>query len=302
MKVKFWGVRGSYPVPGVTTNLYGGNTSCIEVRFDDHTAMILDAGTGIRPLGNALMQNGFSKGQGSANILITHTHWDHIQGFPFFKPAFVEGNRFTVYARRNNQQRLKTILEYQNNSEYFPVPFSAMKASFDFVEIEADETYRIGPAIVKTIRLNHPNIALGYRIEADGKVFAYITDTSPFESILIGEHFIPKPPDKISDEDQAALNELQRKLLTVIENADLMVYDTFFRLEEYQRSPHWGHSTPEHGLDLCREAGVKAMALFHHAPSNSDEVMGLMDTYYQKLAKPDRVEVFAAREGKEILL
>lgn len=296
MKITFWGVRGSYPVAGVTTNDFGGNTSCVEVRLGDGTLLILDAGTGIRSLGQSLMQNGFSKGHGHAHLLLSHPHWDHIQGFPFFEPAYIPGNQLTIYARKQNQVRLREILAYQSSADYFTVPFSELKAGMDFKEIEADQTFTIGSATVRTVRLNHPNIALGYRIDADGKSFAYITDTAPFEDILIGEAFIPKVPDKVSEEDRRELTSLQHKLLSLIEGADFMVYDTFFRMEDYKRCPHWGHSTPEHGIRLCQEAGVKVLALFHHAPSNTDAMMSDLEKQFSAVDR--QVEVVAAAEGK----
>ncbi|MCB0834786.1 MAG: MBL fold metallo-hydrolase [Bacteroidetes bacterium] len=302
MKIKFWGVRGSYPVPGVQTNKFGGNTPCIEVRLDNGQLIIIDAGTGVRGLGLDLMENGFGKGQGKASILITHTHWDHIQGLPFFKPAFVSGNEFTIYARASHHENLKQVFAFQNNACYSPTPFADMKASMNFVETDAEQKFRVGDALVKTVKLNHPNTAIGYRIEADDKVFACITDTAPFEDVLIGDQFIPTPPKSVSAEDERLLAELQFKLNTVIENADLMVYDTFFQVNEYMKNPHWGHSTPEHGLDLCKECDVDRLALFHHAPSNTDEILESMQTHYRKTGGDLHVDVMVATEGQEVAL
>ncbi len=302
MKIKFWGVRGSYPVPGIHTNKYGGNTPCLQVTLDSGAVIILDAGTGIRGLGQALMQNGFGSGKGLANILMTHTHWDHIQGLPFFAPAFVGGNKFTVHARPSCHRHLKEIFAYQNEEYFSPVPFQAMKADLKFIEIEADQTFMLGEAVVKTFKLNHPNVAIGYRIEADGKSFAYVTDTAPFENVLLGDAFIPKPPDTINSEDQRQLADLQIKMNTVLENADFIVYDAFFRMDEYKKNPHWGHSTPEHGIDLCHEVGVKQLALFHHAPSNTDETLDTLENYYRGKCKGIGPDVMVAMEGKEITL
>ncbi len=300
MKVKFWGVRGSYPVPGISTNKYGGNTPCVEVRLDNGQLIIIDAGTGIRPLGQSLMNNGFGSGKGKADILISHPHWDHIQGFPFFKPLFVDGNQFTIHARPSNHMRLKEIMAYQNQDFFMPVSFNAIKARLDFKEIEADHKFKLDGAIVKTFRLNHPNIALGYRIEADGKTFAYVSDTAPFENVLIGETFIPTPPPPANDEEIRLMSEYQFKLNSILEDVDFMVYDTFFQINEYIKNPHWGHSTPEHGIDLCMESGVARMALFHHAPSNTDEILDGMAEYYRTKSKETHVEVLVAREGVEI--
>jgi phosphoribosyl 1,2-cyclic phosphodiesterase len=302
MKVKFWGVRGSYPVPGVTTNKFGGNTPCVELRLDNGQLIIIDAGTGIRPLGLVLMNNGFGSGKGNADILISHAHWDHIQGFPFFKPLFVKGNTFNIHARASNHLHLKEIMAYQNKDYYMPVSFNEIKAKLNFTEIEADQKFKLGGAVVKTFRLNHPNIAIGYRIEADGKVFAYVSDTAPFENVLIGDVFIPTPPPAASEEELRKMGELQFKLNSVLEDADFMIYDTFFQVNEYLKNPHWGHSTPEHGIDLCMESSVARMALFHHAPSNTDEILEGMEKYYRQKSKETHVEVIVAREGEEIVI
>lgn len=302
MKIKFWGVRGSYPVPGISTNKFGGNTPCVEVKLDNGQIIIIDAGTGIRPLGQSLMNNGFGTGKGRADILISHTHWDHIQGLPFFKPLFVEGNQFTIHARPSNHLQLKEIIQYQHKDAYLPIPFNAVKAGLNFTDIEADQKFKLGDAVVRTFRLNHPNIAIGYRIEADGKVFAYVSDTAPFENVLIGEEFIPKPPSSLSEEELRTLSELQFKLNSVLEDVDFMIYDTFFQVNEYMKNPHWGHSTPEHGMDLCLESSVQRMALFHHAPSNTDEILEGMEKYYDKKSKDAHVEVIVAREGQQISL
>ncbi len=302
MVVKFWGVRGSYPVPGIHTNKYGGNTPCVEVRLDDGTVLIFDAGTGIRELGLSLMHNGFSEGNGSAHVFITHMHWDHIQGFPFFSPVFVGGNRFTIYARKNNRHKLRDVLAYQNKETYSPISFNEVRAKLDFVEVGEGRSWSVGEAAVKTVRLNHPSIALGYRVDADDKSFAYITDTAPFEDILIGEEFISRPPDHISEDMRRELEDLQQQLVGFVSGADLIVYDAFFRLEDYRRNPHWGHSTPEHGIDLCKEAGIQGLALFHHAPGNSDDVMDQIDGEYRDKGRAMGIEVFAAKEGQEIRL
>lgn len=302
MRIKFWGVRGSYPVPGISTNKFGGNTPCLEVRLDNGQLIIIDAGTGIRPLGLSLMNNGFGSGKGHADILISHTHWDHIQGFPFFKPLYVNGNQFTIHARPSNHLHLKEIVSYQNKDCYLPLPFSSVKAQLDFSEIEADQKFKLGDAVVKTFKLNHPNIAIGYRIEADRKVFAYVSDTAPFENVLIGEQFIPNPPTSLTEQEQRTLSDLQFKLNSVLEGVDFMVYDSFFQVNEYLKNPHWGHSTPEHGIDLCLESGVQQFALFHHAPGNTDEILEGMENYYRQKSKETHVEVIVAREGTEIIL
>lgn len=302
MIVKFWGVRGSYPVPGIATNKYGGNTPCLEVSLRDGSKIILDAGTGIRALGQSLLHNGFGTGHGLAHVLITHTHWDHIQGFPHFGPAFVPGNRINVYSRKHSGRLLKDIFAYQNQTEYSSTPFSAFKADLAFVEVTEDSTFEIGTATVRTAKLNHPSVAIGYRIDADGGSVAYITDTAPFDDLLIGNEFIAKPPQSISSDDERKLAELQEKLLRLIQGVNVMVYDTFFRMEDYKRNPHWGHSTAEHGIDLCLQGKIPELFLFHHAPSNTDDVMDEMESHYHDKYKSVGVSVRAAMEGLEVKL
>jgi len=302
MKIRFWGVRGSYPVAGANTNKYGGNTSCIEVRLNNGELIILDAGSGIRALGKQLMNNGFGSGKGRAHLLITHTHWDHIQGFPHFKPATVKGNRFQIWSRKQDESPLRDVFAYQNQPQYYPVPFDDMKASLEFREIVFDETYDIAGATVQTVRLNHPNLAVGYRIEHEGQCFAYITDTAPFEDILIGSEFIPSAPTAVDDGTRRELKKLQQQLLSVIENAHIMVYDTFFRVEEYSRNPHWGHSTPEHGLGLCQEAGVQHLLFFHHAPNMDDAQLDQMRQYYAAKYHKEKVTLDISREGQEVTI
>jgi phosphoribosyl 1,2-cyclic phosphodiesterase len=302
MKIRFWGVRGSYPVSGSHTNKYGGNTSCIEVRLDNGELIILDAGSGIRALGKELMDNGYSKGKGFAHLLITHTHWDHIQGFPHFKPAYVKGNRFQIWSRKQDEISLRNVFAFQNQPQYYPTPLDDMSASLDFKEVIVGQTYQIAGATVKTVRLNHPNLAVGYRIEYEGKCFAYITDTAPFEDILIGSEFIVAPPTSLDDATKHELKSFQNQLLSVIENANVMVYDTFFRIEEYRRNPHWGHSTPEHGLGLCQESGVEHLLFFHHAPSMSDEQLDQMRQYYATKYRSEKVTLDISREGQELTI
>ncbi len=300
MIVKFWGVRGSYPVPGVSTNKYGGNTPCVEVRLNDGTHIILDAGTGIRELGQALLHNGFGHGEGATHLLVTHTHWDHIQGLPHFAPAFVPGNRLSIYSRRQVGYQLRDIFAFQYRPDYSSVSFSDFKATLNFVEVVEDSEFKIGTATIRTVKLNHPSVAIGYRIDADGGSFAYVTDTAPFDDLLIGNEFIPTPPTAINPEDERKMGLLQERLLKFLADVHVMVYDTFFRMEDYKRNPHWGHSTVEHGMDLCLQANVSQLVLFHHAPSNTDDVMDRVETHYREKSKPLGIDVRAAMEGLEI--
>jgi len=167
MKVRFWGVRGSIPVPGQATSRYGGNTSCVEVRPKGGAPIIIDAGTGLRRLGKSLMEERFADGKGQASILISHTHWDHIQGLPFFSPLYRAGNQVDIFARQRDLH-LEAVFSAQNRAPYFPVPLSAMEAEMRFHEVIEGAHFNIGRAKVSCTRLNHPWIAIAYRVEVDG--------------------------------------------------------------------------------------------------------------------------------------
>src|SRR5689334_9221373 len=177
MRVKFWGTRGSISTPGKQTVRYGGNTPCVEVRLPDDELIILDAGTGIRNLGEDLMERGESV---KATILVSHPHWDHIQGFPFFKPAFVSGNELTIVGGQMDKVTLQKMISDQMNKIYFPVQLNELKATLKFCRVREEEIQVYG-ARVRTIYVNHPTFAMGYRITHGGKTLVYISDNEPFD-------------------------------------------------------------------------------------------------------------------------
>jgi phosphoribosyl 1,2-cyclic phosphodiesterase len=309
MTVRFWGVRGSYPAPGLQTSRYGGNTSCVSVRVgdgppsDDAPLIVIDAGTGIRRLGKEMMEGEFSSGQGSAHLLVSHTHWDHIQGLPFFAPFYRAGNRFHVYARYRDDTHLRTVFASQSESPYFPVPFDEVQAGLVFRELNEGARFQIGPVQVSCTRLNHPWIANAYRLECDGYAVCYVTDTAPFRDILIEQEFIrtpPRPGDPLKPADAAKLQRMRDGVVRLCRNADLVIYDTQFTPEEYVLRPHWGHSCPEDAMEIAREAGAKSVCLFHHAPERTDaqldEILAI-----QRARNPD-LDVIAASEGQAVTL
>lgn len=309
MKARFWGVRGSFPVPGPRTVRYGGNTSCVEVRLaepaDLAPRLILDAGTGLRRLGKEMMQEEFGRGQGEAHLLVSHTHWDHIQGLPFFAPLYQGGNRFHVYARQRNDIHLRAVFAAQAENPYFPVPFDATPAQVDFTELSDHAAFEIGPVKVRCTRLNHPWIAIAYRLDCEGRSLAYVTDTAPFRDILIEQQYIrqpPRPGDPLPPEDAAKLAEMRKGVVRLCEDADLVIYDTQFTVAEYQTRPHWGHSCPEDAIEICREAGARALVLFHHAPERTDDEIDALLLRYQGLldAEGAPLRLHAAFEGLEL--
>ena len=306
MKVRFWGVRGSIPVPGRATSRYGGNTSCVEVRPKGQHPIIIDAGTGLRRLGKSLMEESFGEGKGETTILISHTHWDHVQGLPFFSPAYRAGNSINIFARQRDLH-LQAVFSQQNNSPYFPVPLSSMQADMSFHELIEGAKFNIGTARVSCTRLNHPWIAMAYRIDVDGAAVVYCADTAPFADILFGSEFITKAPSLTEPLPIAVADELARMRAGVIDlarGADLLIYDTQFTKAEYLQRPHWGHSHPDDAIQIARDAGVKQLCLFHHAPLRSDdENDAILEQYRQVAGAGDHpLPLVSAYEGLEITL
>ncbi len=301
MRVKFWGVRGSIPVPGGDTMRYGGNTSCVQVLPDDGTTIVIDAGTGIRKLGKRLMRGPCGKGKGEIHLLISHTHWDHIQGLPFFAPSYQEGNHITLYARERNDTHLQMVLKSATKDPYFPVPFDAVQAEVEFKELMEGDRFQVGACDIRCARLNHPWIALGYRIEEQGRAFAYVSDTAPFTDLLLEHDFIASPPqpgDAPSPEESDKLAKMESDLVSLCQSCDLIIFDTMFTLDEYRQRPHWGHSAPEHAVEIARRAGVKRLVLFHHAPARSDDQVDAVLAAAKEHA-PD-LEILAAAELMEL--
>jgi phosphoribosyl 1,2-cyclic phosphodiesterase len=305
MKVRFWGVRGSFPVPGQRTNRYGGNTSCVEVRPHGGDPIIIDAGTGIRRLGKQLMLDAFGDGRGTAHLLISHTHWDHIQGLPFFSPLYKRGNTLHLFARQRDDTHLRAVFESQTEEPYFPVPMASLKAEICFHELMEGQSFDIGTAKISCTRLNHPWIAIAYRIDVDGASLVYASDTAPFRDILLEHEFIAKAPvlgGPLDPRDAAKLWAMRESLLRLCQGVDLLIYDTQFTTEEYRSRPHWGHSTPDDAIEIALEARVKSLVLYHHAPARSDDEQdAILDVCRIKLAGAP-FEVLAAYEGMELTL
>ncbi len=306
MKVRFWGVRGSIPVPGHTTSRYGGNTSCVEVRPKGEAPIIIDAGTGLRRLGKTLMEEAFGDGRGKASILISHTHWDHVQGLPFFSPLYRAGNQIEIFARRRDTH-LEAVFSQQHGEPYFPVPLSAMQADMSFHALSEGAQFELGRAKITSTRLNHPWIALAYRIEVDGATLVYCSDTAPFTDLLLGHEFVTKPPslDEPCPPDIAAeLAKLRAGVVALADGADLLIYDTQFTYDEYRLRPHWGHSHPDDAIAVARDAKVKRLCLFHHAPLRSDDDNDAILAKYRTVVaqRGDTFDVISAYEGLELEL
>lgn len=305
MRVKFWGVRGSLPVPGRKTERYGGNTSCVEVRSEAGTRVVVDAGTGIRKLGKELALE--AEGKSEVHLLISHTHWDHIQGLPFFSPLYQKGNRLCVYARKRDDLHLRAVFASQTDDPYFPIPFDEAKADIDFKELQDSEQFEVKDVKVACARLNHPYIATAYRLSVDGASVVYVSDTAPFSDILFEDEFIAQPPGpgaELPTADKKKLARMREGVVRLCEGADLVVYDTMFTPEDYKRIPHFGHSRPADALQICQEAGARQLALFHHAPERSDAEVDAILAETQATAKREGIslDIVAAYEGLDISL
>jgi phosphoribosyl 1,2-cyclic phosphodiesterase len=293
MKLKFWGVRGSIPTSGPAFVRYGGNTPCIEVRTDDDTLLILDAGTGIRALGDQLAAGGKHL---TASILITHPHWDHIQGFPFFKPAFIAGNTITIIGPQRTDIPLERIIADQMTNIYFPVQLHEMKAAIAFHPVMED-TFAIASACVRTMYVNHPGFTVGYRIEAAGKSIVYISDNEAFdaEAMKNATNF----ESGILDRFRSASGDGNQRIYDFARDADVLIHDATYTPEEYEEKVTWGHSHFEFTLNVARQANVKRLYLFHHEPSRSDDAVDAI-VERCKAVMADRHDTFvceAAREG-----
>jgi phosphoribosyl 1,2-cyclic phosphodiesterase len=286
IKIRFRGVRGSTPSPGPTTARYGGNTSCIEVRAGSDI-LILDAGTGIRSLGADLVGE-FGLRPIHASVLISHTHWDHIQGLPFFAPGFVTKNRIRLIAPKNQSAKLKRALANQMEPIHFPVGVKEMRGLGEVEELPSD-TAVIGTFTIGVTELNHPGGCAGFRIEANGASLAYLPDHEPFY-----------PLDLAPENTDAQLR--CEALIEFVRNVDLLILDAQYTAAEYPQRIGWGHGRLPDTVALATEAGVKHLALFHHDPAHDDDQIDAMVENARKLAHPTTMIISVASENDTISL
>ena len=289
MDVRFWGTRGSLAKPGPTTLRYGGNTSCVEVHGDDGTLIVLDCGTGAHGLGQALTASG---GRPDGHLMITHTHWDHIQGFPFFAPLFVAGQAWDIYAPGALGQQLERTLAGQMEYNYFPVTLGQLGATIRFHDI-TEGRFTVGGVRVTAQYLNHPALALGYRLESGGRVVVYAVDHEPHapNPVVRGGG---EPP--IHDED--------RRHVDFLAGADLLIHDAQYIIDEYPQKAGWGHTPAEWAVDYAVAAGATRLALFHHDPLRDDDAVDRIVEICRRRARAagSPLQVFAAAEGQEVRL
>ncbi|MBA3659132.1 MAG: MBL fold metallo-hydrolase [Gemmatimonadales bacterium] len=283
----FWGTRGSIPTPGPATARYGGNTPCIAISGTNGGLVVLDAGTGLRPLGHELMlrRNGRPL---TAEILLSHTHWDHIQGLPFFKPLSAPGNRVRIYGAAQEGVALAEILGRQMDPMVFPVPLDAVAADLSVNEV-SEGGFELEHFHVRTIRLRHPGQTLGYRLQPldGGREIGYITDNElgPGGAYEVGENW-------------------RARLVDFLQGCDTVIHDAMYAEGMIRARAGWGHSTPGEAVRLTAEAGCSRLVLFHHEPEHDDDAMDdlLCETRVLARTIAPGLEVDAAMEGSQIRL
>jgi len=297
-RIRFWGVRGSIPVPGKSTVRYGGNTSCVEVRADSEI-IILDAGSGIRLLGLELDKE-FGPRSMKLTLLISHTHWDHIQGLPFFSPAYNQKNLIRVLGYEGARAGLAKILASQMETPFFPVSLRELPSHLAIEELKETD-FQVGKVEVHSKFANHPGICAGYRLFTRSGSIAYFPDNEPYEPLKL--HLASR--DGISQEEARDFATAERaKMVEFLQGCELAIMDTQYTDDEYAKHIGWGHSSLSSVVSLALDANVGRLVLFHHDPNHDDEMIDKMLEHARALVakseKPLKVE--AAREGAEILL
>lgn len=291
MKIRFWGVRGSIPTPGPAMARYGGNTTCIEVRTDDNELIILDGGSGIYPLAQSLMD----ELPLVAHIFITHTHWDHIHGLPFFTPLFMPGNEVNLYggydmvAEKGIEHAMSTQFQYS----YFPIREAELKARVGYFTIGAGETVHIGNTRVTPTMMNHPVLNFGYRIDCNGKSIFFTGDHEPHCNIY-------QPDNEGFQEYEFLIHQQEQTIIAGIRDVDALIVDSSYTLDEYPAKTGWGHGTFDSSVRLARLAEAKQLFFTHHEPTRTDTALESVfaDTLKRYPRGSRKIDFHLAMEGR----
>ena len=291
MRLRYWGTRGSIPSPGPDTLRYGGNTPCISVRADDGTLLIFDCGTGARSLGLELADGGPVR----AHLFLSHTHADHLQGLPFFVPAFVPGSELTIYGPAGIDRPLRDAIAGLMAYAYFPVALADLAARIEIVEL-GEGTVQVGPATVQSQHVNHTAPCLGYRLTLDGAVLVYATDHEPFATPTWRDDGAQR-----ALEASGLLHPGDARHVSLLRDADLVIHDAQYSAREYQDKRTWGHSPVEYAVDVALAARARELTLFHHDPMRSDAAMDetIAAARARATASDRELAVGAAAEGIE---
>ncbi len=291
MKIRFWGVRGSIASPGPGTVRFGGNTTCIEIRTDNNELLILDAGTGIFPLSQTLL-TGLPV---TANVLISHSHWDHIQGLPFFMPNFIPGNTLRLHGAFDpvSGKGVEQVMSVQLQYSYFPVRESEMKARIEYVTLAPEQSIQIGCATVTPYLMNHPVIDFGYRIEANGKSVFFTGDHEPPLNIYA-------PGEASYAEYQSFVAEQDDRIRRAMRGVDVLIADCSYTENEYPAKKGWGHGTFNSSIRYARAAGAKVLFCTHHEPTRSDDALeaAFRQVLIDNPPQAQGLDVRLAREGE----
>lgn len=290
MRVTFWGTRGSIATPGVGTTTYGGNTSCVEIRCGTDI-FIFDAGTGIRPLGLALAQE-FKDRPVTLHLFISHTHWDHIQGFPFFTPAYLPTTTIHIYGSGGQGRPLEKVLRGQMDADYFPVALGDMNSALHVHEFKG-KPFQIGEATIAATYLNHPGMNLGYRVTHEGKSVVYATDNEPYQQTLAHLGQRGKAGREFGQ-------RLDAEFVRFIAGADFYIGEAQYTDDEYPARIGWGHSSISATVEVALAAQVRSLAFFHHDPLHDDPTVAAMEQTAKRLieTRGSSLQCFAAREGQ----
>lgn len=290
MKITFWGVRGSIPCPGPKTIRYGGNTTCIEVRTDDGELIILDAGSGIVPLAHTL----FPELPLTCHIFISHTHWDHIQGLPFFIPSYIPGNTLNIYGPYDpvGQRDIRETLARQMEYSFFPVRVAELNARMAYTTLKERDTVQIGSTTISTILMNHPVLNFGYRITSHGKSLFFTGDHEPLYNIY-------QPDDPEYAEYARYMVQKNQNIANFIRGCDVLIADCSYTPDDYPAKRGWGHSTFDANIAVAREVGVKTLFFTHHEPTRYDDTLEkvFQEALARNPAQPGDPAFFLAKEG-----
>jgi len=294
LSVRFWGNRGSIPCPGPDTVIFGGNTTCLEIRADERL-IIVDLGTGVRPLGDWLMANDFRKnGHIDADIFVTHTHWDHIMGFPLFTPIFVPGTKLRIRGPVTfEDDSLEKIIGVQLSYRYWPVRAGELSAKIEYYQLQ-ETTLDLGGGLrVIAKYLNHPVSCLGYRFEYQGKSIVAAFDHEPFRNLFPTDPADPGYNEEAAKEGDLAAVEENEKILNFFRGADILIHDAQYTAAEYAHHLGWGHSSIDQAVDAAVNARVKKLVIFHHEPARTDAQLEQLEKSYMDRPSP---QIVMARE------